>query len=84
MTRELTAARARADRVPAADCDICDGDGTFLLTDVRRARALDVHPSTWHRIWGPRYAESILIPQGWEGEAVRHVRRRLAGSRGGT
>lgn len=84
MTGEVTIALTRADRTPLEACDICEGDGTFLLTDVRRARALDVHPSTWHRIWGPRYAESILIPQRWEEEAVRHVRRRLAGSRGGT
>lgn len=84
MLRELNAAIARDDESalePGEPCDLCEASGTFLMTDVRRAQALGVHASNWHRTWSARYAENLLIPQEWEDRAIRHVRRRLAGIR---
>jgi len=64
----------------AETCALCGGDGSFLLTDRRRAEALSLKINAWYRTWAPRYAGFMQLPLEWEARAIGHVRRRLGPS----
>lgn len=81
MLSELNAAISADISHPLTPCLLCGGAGTFLLTDLRRAQALGVNPTSWHRTWSSRYAQMIVTPQEWEERAIRHVRWKLTGIR---
>ena len=58
-------------------CKPCDGTGFYRIKDAQRARALDINPSTWQRVWAYRYADVLSVIATHEAEALRTIGKKL-------
>jgi hypothetical protein len=60
-----------------ARCDTCEGTGSFVLTEAKRAAACGVSERQWREHWSERYSGGVWYVRRLEHWAVGHVAARL-------
>lgn len=58
-------------------CKSCGGTGFYKIKESQRARALNVAPSTWTRVWAYRYAEVLSLITTHEINALKSIGKKL-------
>jgi len=58
-------------------CKACNGTGLYKIKETQRAKALNIAPSTWQRVWCFRYAEVMALVTTYEVNALRSIGEKL-------
>lgn len=64
-----------------ARCTWCLGTGKSHMSGRLRADLAGITPSTWHRVWAPRYEVIYATLLGWRDIAWSHLARQLDANR---
>lgn len=58
-------------------CKVCGGTGFYKIKESQRAKALNVAPSTWARVWAYRYGEVLSLITTHEVDALKSISEKL-------
>ena len=58
-------------------CQKCGGTGRGEMSEAAKARAVDVDPAQWHKLWRARWADIVTLLQQWEYRGLMVMRERL-------
>lgn len=58
-------------------CRACNGTGLYKISEAQRAKALNIAPSSWHRVWSFRYAEVMSLVTTYEVKAIGSIGKKL-------